>query len=59
MDKIFKSMDRNKDAKLTFEEFREGSKQDPTIIQVSTASQSSYLHLFIDRQITLSGIVDI
>jgi Ca2+-binding EF-hand superfamily protein len=28
-------MDRNKDAKLTFEEFVEGSKQDPTIVQVS------------------------
>lgn len=29
-------MDRNKDAKLTFDEFKEGSKQDPTIVQVST-----------------------
>jgi len=28
-------MDRDKDAKLTFEEFVEGSKQDPTIVQVS------------------------
>jgi hypothetical protein len=28
-------MDKDKDAKLTFEEFVEGSKQDPTIIQVS------------------------
>jgi neuronal calcium sensor 1 len=27
-------MDRNKDAKLTYEEFVEGSKQDPTIVQV-------------------------
>lgn len=27
-------MDRDKDAKLTFEEFVEGSKQDPTIVQV-------------------------
>lgn len=30
VDKIFRNMDRNKDAKLTFEEFVEGSKQDPT-----------------------------
>lgn len=35
VDKIFRNMDRNKDAKLTFEEFKEGSKQDPTIVQVS------------------------
>lgn len=31
-------MDLNKDAKLTFEEFKEGSKQDPTIVQVSEAN---------------------
>lgn len=36
MDKIFRNMDRDKDAKLTYEEFVEGSKQDPTIVQVST-----------------------
>jgi hypothetical protein len=29
-------MDRNKDAQLTYDEFVEGSKQDPTIVQVST-----------------------
>ena len=28
-------MDLNKDAQLTFDEFKEGSKQDPTIVQVS------------------------
>lgn len=28
-------MDMNKDAKLNYEEFKEGSKQDPTIVQVS------------------------
>jgi hypothetical protein len=28
-------MDLNHDAKLTFDEFKEGSKQDPTIVQVS------------------------
>ena len=27
-------MDKDKDAKLTYEEFVEGSKQDPTIVQV-------------------------
>ena len=31
-------MDRDKDAKLTYEEFVEGSKQDPTIVQVRSLS---------------------
>ena len=34
VDKIFRNMDRDKDARLTFEEFVEGSKHDPTIVQV-------------------------
>lgn len=34
MDKIFASMDRDKDAKLTYDEFVEGSKHDPTIVKV-------------------------
>ncbi|KAG9317581.1 hypothetical protein JVU11DRAFT_1789 [Chiua virens] len=33
--KIFSNMDRDKDAKLTYDEFVEGSKQDPTIVQVT------------------------
>ncbi|CAE6522581.1 unnamed protein product [Rhizoctonia solani] len=33
VDKIFKNMDRDKDARLTYDEFVEGSKQDPTIVQ--------------------------
>ena len=28
----------NKDARLTFDEFKEGSKQDPTIVQVGLIS---------------------
>lgn len=39
VDKIFKNMDRDKDAKLTYDEFVEGSKQDPTIVQVRTSER--------------------
>ena len=35
VDKIFTNMDRDRDAKLTYDEFVEGSKQDPTIVQAS------------------------
>ncbi|CAH1766020.1 7267_t:CDS:2, partial [Entrophospora sp. SA101] len=33
VNKIFNTMDKNKDGKLSIDEFKEGSKQDPTIIQ--------------------------
>ena len=33
VDKIFSTMDHNKDHKLTYEEFEEGSRKDPTIVQ--------------------------
>ena len=42
VDKIFSNMDRDKDAKLTYDEFVEGSKQDPTIVQVRTADRTSH-----------------
>ncbi|KAK8760740.1 hypothetical protein V5799_027993 [Amblyomma americanum] len=33
VDKIFDQLDKNHDNRLTLEEFREGSKQDPKIVQ--------------------------
>ena len=33
VDKIFSQMDKNHDEKLTLDEFKEGSKNDPRIIQ--------------------------
>ncbi|CAG9840486.1 unnamed protein product [Diabrotica balteata] len=36
VDKIFDQMDRNHDDRLTLEEFREGSKADPRIVQALT-----------------------
>lgn len=33
VDKIFDQMDKNNDDKLTLDEFREGSKADPRIVQ--------------------------
>jgi len=33
VNKIFTLMDKNHDGKLSMDEFREGSKQDPTIVQ--------------------------
>lgn len=34
VDKIFNQMDKNHDNRLTLDEFREGSKADPRIVQV-------------------------
>ncbi|KAH9395719.1 Neuronal calcium sensor 1 [Tyrophagus putrescentiae] len=33
VDRIFEQLDKNQDNKLTLEEFKEGSKQDPKIVQ--------------------------
>lgn len=36
VDKLFRMMDKDKNAQLSFEEFQEGSKADPTIISALT-----------------------
>jgi hypothetical protein len=46
VDKIFRNMDRDKDAKLTYDEFVEGSKQDPTIVQVSSQGLPDQVYSF-------------
>jgi neuronal calcium sensor 1 len=51
VDKIFRNMDRDKDAKLTYDEFVEGSKQDPTIVQVRSVSPLTPNHV-----ISLTGL---
>ncbi len=48
VDKIFRNMDLNKDARLTFDEFKEGSKQDPTIVQVGASSWVSIKGILMD-----------
>lgn len=40
VDKIFDQMDKNHDDRLTLEEFREGSKADPRIVQALTLGGS-------------------
>lgn len=48
-------MDKDKDAQLTYEEFVEGSKQDPTIVQVSVHSPPSIAQYL--PQPSISGVV--
>lgn len=48
VDKIFRNMDLNKDARLTFDEFKEGNKQDPTIVQVGASSWVSIKGILMD-----------
>lgn len=54
VDKIFRNMDRDKDAKLTYDEFVEGSKQDPTIVQVEESFLSFYALMLITYPKALS-----
>jgi hypothetical protein len=41
VDKIFDQMDKNHDDRLTLEEFREGSKADPRIVQALSLGDGS------------------
>lgn len=45
VDKIFNTMDFNKDKQLTYEEFAEGSKKDPSIVQVRLISRNLFVIL--------------
>jgi hypothetical protein len=44
VDKIFDQMDKNHDDRLTLEEFREGSKADPRIVQALSLGDASHHH---------------
>ena len=46
MDKIFRSMNKDKDSKITYNEFVECSKQDPTVMDVRLVPRPSSLSLF-------------
>lgn len=41
VNKIFESMDKNNDEKLTLEEFKNGSKADPRIVQALSVCDTS------------------
>jgi len=45
VDKIFSQMDKNHDDKLTLDEFREGSKADPRIVQALSLGDNWRTHL--------------
>ena len=42
VDKIFDQMDKNHDDRLTLEEFREGSKADPRIVQALSLGDTTH-----------------
>ncbi len=54
VDKIFRNMDKNADARLTFDEFAEGSKLDPTIVQVRSLPS---LSLSLTTANTIAGVI--
>ncbi|KAG0334544.1 hypothetical protein BG004_000363, partial [Podila humilis] len=56
--KIFSLMDKDKDGRLTFDEFKEGSMKDPTIVQALSLYDGLLRNTMTDKLLTLFCVVD-
>ena len=49
MDKIFNSVDRDKNGEITYEELLKASEEDPALIQVRITNRTSHCFCIIDH----------